>query len=122
MDILQSHLEAYKVVCTELEPLQTQLKELQEQVKQRLAKQAELEKSIDAEMQNIGEQKVFMWNFAVSYRKSSALKVFDETLIPAQFFVNVPKRLDTEIKKAIQNGELIAGAEIEERQNLQIKF
>jgi Tfp pilus assembly protein FimV len=122
MNTLQSYLENYKVLFLELEPLQTQLKELQEQVKQKLAKQAELETAIDAEMQNLGEQKIFMCGFSVSYRKSSALKVFDETLIPEQFFVQVPKRLDSEIKKAIQNGELIPGAEIEERQNIQIKM
>lgn len=122
MQKLQEALEAYKVATNELTTLQDQLKPLQENAKELQKKIAEYEQEIDAEMQKIPEKKIFLWFFSVSYTKSSGLKVFDETLIPAKYFVSVPKRLDAEIKKAIQNGEMIAGAIIEQRQNLQIKM
>jgi uncharacterized protein YdiU (UPF0061 family) len=122
MEKLHEALEAYKVATNELTTLQEKLKPLQENAKELQKKIAEYEQEIDAEMQNIPNKKIGLWGFTVSYRKSSALKVFDETLLPAHFFVNVPKRLDAEIKKAIQNGEQVAGAEIEERENLQIKI
>ena len=59
----------------------------------------------------------------LSYRKSEAVVLVDETLIPTEFkkekvSVSIDK---TEIKKALKEGEEIPWAVIETRQNLQIK-
>lgn len=59
----------------------------------------------------------------LSYRKSEAVVFTDEALIPAEYkkeklTISVDK---TEIKKAIKAGAEVPGAEIEVRQNLQIK-
>lgn len=61
--------------------------------------------------------------FKASFRKSKAVDVFDESQIPAEFMRErvtvVPDK--TAIRKAIESGQEVAGAKIEERQNLQIK-
>lgn len=59
----------------------------------------------------------------LSYRKSEAVVLVDETLIPTEFkkekvSVSIDK---TEIKKALKEGKEIPWAVIEARQNLQIK-
>lgn len=59
----------------------------------------------------------------LSYRKSEAVVFTDEALIPSEYkkeklTISVDK---TEIKKAIKAGAEVPGAEIEVRQNLQIK-
>ena len=59
----------------------------------------------------------------LSYRKSEAVVLVDETLIPTEFkkekvSVSIDK---TEIKKALKEGKEIPWAVIETRQNLQIK-
>ena len=59
----------------------------------------------------------------LSYRKSEAVVLVDETLIPTEFkkekvSISIDK---TEIKKALKEGKEIPWAVIETRQNLQIK-
>lgn len=59
----------------------------------------------------------------ITFKKSYKLNVFDENVIPKNFFKEqvVVKRDDISIKNAIKNGEIISGAEIETRYNIQIK-
>lgn len=58
----------------------------------------------------------------ISYRKSSALNIIDEYLIPEKFLIKQEPKIDkVAIRTAIKNGENVAGAEIVERQNIQIK-
>lgn len=59
---------------------------------------------------------------SVTYRKSTALNIIDEYALPAKFFIPQPPKVDkTAIKAAIKSGEEVLGAEIVERQNIQIK-
>lgn len=63
--------------------------------------------------------------FILSYRKSDAVVIEDETLIPTEYMKTpeppLPKPDKTAIKEAIKGGAEIPGAIIETRQNLQIK-
>lgn len=61
--------------------------------------------------------------FRSSFRKSKAVDVFDEAQIPAGFMRETVKIEPdkTAIRKAIESGQEVAGAKIEERQSLQIK-
>lgn len=63
--------------------------------------------------------------FVVSYRKSDAVIIEDETRIPSEFMKTpeppAPKPDKTAIKEAIKGGAVIPGASIETRNNLQIK-
>lgn len=59
---------------------------------------------------------------AISYRKSEAVEVASEASIPDEFRIPQPDKIDkTGIKKALKDGAVIVGAQIVERQNIQIK-
>jgi len=61
--------------------------------------------------------------FTLSLRKSKSVEIIDSELIPQQFkTVKTTETINkTEIKKAIESGEIVSGATIKENQNLQIK-
>lgn len=67
-------------------------------------------------------QKMKEAEFTVSYRKSEAVEVADEAAVPDEFRIPQPDKIDrAALKAALKNGAVIAGAQIVERQNIQIK-
>ena len=60
---------------------------------------------------------------AISFRKSLEVVPYDETLIPKEFMrEKITYEPDKKaIKEAIQDGEIIEGARLEEKLNIQIK-
>ena len=67
-------------------------------------------------------QKMKEAEFSISYRKSEAVEVADETAVPDEFRIPQPDKIDrAALKAALKNGAVIAGAQIVERQNIQIK-
>ena len=60
-----------------------------------------------------GQDKVKAGTFAVSIGTSKATNILDETLIPAEYKTPQPDKIDkTAIKKAIESGIAVNGAEI----------
>ena len=67
-------------------------------------------------------QKMKEPEFSISYRKSEAVEVADEVAVPDEFRIPQPDKIDrAALKAALKNGAVIAGAQIVERQNIQIK-
>ena len=67
-------------------------------------------------------EKVTGTDFAISWRKSTAVNVLDEKALPPTFLVPQPPKVDkTSISKALKAGETVTGAELVERQNMTIK-
>lgn len=58
---------------------------------------------------------------SVSYRKSSSVEVTDEAALDDKFFKIEKKVSKTAIKEAIEAGETVKGAHIEEKQGMIIK-
>lgn len=72
-------------------------------------------------MESFGDTKLETPRVALSFRKSVAVEIEDEALIP-QVWVNYKRSIDKAgIKKALKSGEFVNGAQLVERQNLQIK-
>ncbi len=73
----------------------------------------------------IAGQKYSTPRMQIGWRKSQSCKIIDENAIPDKFVkVEVVKTLSidkTAIKKAINSGEVVAGAVVVEKQNVQIK-
>ena len=70
----------------------------------------------------LGGQKMKEAEFTISYRKSEAVEVADEAAVPDEFRIPQPDKIDrAALKAALKNGAVIAGAQIVERQNIQIK-
>lgn len=59
----------------------------------------------------------------ISFRKSTQVNIFDEKALPEAFVTEVitTKADKTAIKKAIQSGVVVTGAELLENRNIQIK-
>ena len=89
------------------------------------ARNQELKHYLARNMQATGitEIKADDGTFKASFRKSKAVEILDEAQIPAEFMRETVKIEPdkTAIKKAIESGREVAGAKIEERQNLQIR-
>lgn len=82
-----------------------------------------LKEYVEFEMNGIGLNKIEGKLFKISFRKSKAVKILDETKIPKEFInVKTTETISkTELSKALKNGEIIEGAELIENRSLQIK-
>lgn len=59
---------------------------------------------------------------SVSFRKSEAVKIVDESVIPRKWFIKQEPKLDKAgIKAALKSNTKVRGAELETKQNIQIK-
>lgn len=73
-------------------------------------------------MQSFGDTKLETPRVALSFRKSTTVEVFDADKLPEDYWKHPePKPDKTAIKQAIKAGWSVPGAELVERQNLQIK-
>ena len=69
-----------------------------------------------------GQDKVKAGTFAVGIGTSKATNIVDESLIPAEFKTPQPDKIDkTAIKKAIESGLNVAGAEIIINESVRIR-
>ena len=70
----------------------------------------------------LGGKKMKEAEFSVSFRKSEVVEVADEAAVPGEFRIPQPDKIDrAALKTALKNGAVVAGAQIVERQNIQIK-
>lgn len=92
-------------------------------LKHKVTKSRELLKNrLSESMQHFGIEKIESPTLKLSFRKSKAVEILDEKLIPAAYLNQPPPKPDkTAIKEAIVSGLEVPGAAITERQNLQIK-
>lgn len=81
-----------------------------------------LKKSLDNFLTASGQEQLKAGVFTVSKRKSTAVHIIDEDKLPDEFLVAQKPKADlTAIKTAIKEGKVVPGAEIEERENIQIR-
>ena len=72
-----------------------------------------MKESLLAFLKASGQDKVKAGTFAVSIGTSKATNILDEALIPTEYKTPQPDKIDkTAIKKAIESGLTVAGAEI----------
>ena len=81
-----------------------------------------LKESMKMALEIFGESKKID-TFTLSLRKSKSVEIIDAELIPEAYrVVKTTETINkTEIKKAIESGEIVSGATIKENNNLQIK-
>ncbi|MEI9966198.1 MAG: siphovirus Gp157 family protein [Candidatus Moraniibacteriota bacterium] len=74
-------------------------------------------------MQRNGIKKVETDIAKLSFRESKTVEIDNIALLPERFVVTKTSRTPDKkaIKEALENGEEVSGARIEEHQNLQIK-
>lgn len=72
-------------------------------------------------MTAFGDTRIETPRCVVSFRKSQAVEIEDEALIPSSWITYKPSINKAGIKKALRAGDFVHGAQLVERQNLQIK-
>ena len=96
-------------------------KKLADRAKRKKSRAESLRKYITNSMITAGEFEVETLRVALSFRKSEAVEIPDESVISHKY-CNVTYKPDKKaIKEAIKNGQRVRGAALVENQNLQIK-
>lgn len=67
-------------------------------------------------------EKVKDKEYSISWRKSESVNITDESLLPIAFLVPQKPKIDkADMKVALKNGAVVPGAELVEKNNIQIK-
>lgn len=80
-----------------------------------------LKENISAAMKQFEVEKIESDLIKLSFRKSEAVEVFDESLLQERYYKYSPSIDKTAIKTAIKAGEDVQGARIVSNSNLQVK-
>ena len=88
-----------------------------------VAKVKRMKEYVKGCMDMAGEKRLETPRVVLSQRKSTYLEVEDDMMVPEDYktIEEVVKVDKDAIKKAIKNGEQVAGCELKERMNLQVK-
>lgn len=94
-----------------------------EGIRRRANKGGEMLKNrLAAAMNEFGIERLVHDTVTISFRKSEAVEITDERLLPPEYLIQGPTYPGkTRIKEAIKAGKEVPGAELVQRQNLQIK-
>ena len=109
---------AYKNFSAEANALGEQKKSFAEREKAALNKAERCRKLLE---RGLAGQKMETPMVAVSYRKSTAVEITDLDALPFAYTVTEIKPDKERITDALKNGETVPGAELVERNNIQIK-
>lgn len=104
--------------------IDAEIKRLQAMKTAATKRQEWFEAQLAGAMNQFGIEKIDTPTLKISFRKSEAVEVADETLLPESVKEEVPaswKVSKTKIKEAIKAGNEVPGASLVTRQNLQIK-
>lgn len=123
----QDKIENLACMCKEYEAEAAAIKveeaHLNERRKRKERAAARLKEWIKENMQRFGDSKIETARVALSLRKSTAVEITDESRLPADYYKQVIEyRPDKAgIKRAIECGRVIPGAELRENKNLVIR-
>ena len=125
-DILKWYLEDRANRKARVDMLKSEIERITKLVNSEEKRMARAENLIGRLFERVYEGKpINVGTFILSYRKSDAVVIEDESRIPPEYMKTpeppLPKPDKTAIKEAIKGGAEIPGAIIETRQNLQIK-
>lgn len=113
-------IENYKSDISGIDEAIARLKARKERAEKNIDR---MKTALDGFMQATKKDKVKTQLFTVSYRKSKSVEILNESLIPKEFIkVKTEESPDkTAIKKVLSEGGTIAGCQLKENKNIQIK-
>jgi hypothetical protein len=116
---MENVVKAFKNEAALSDMIRGELKALQQRIKSHDSAAEWLKKYLGNFVKE-GEKREFSCG-KISWRKSSPVIIDDLKAIPEQYIKVEYSAMKTEIKEAIEKGETITGAHIEQKQNIQIK-
>lgn len=120
-DKLESVALYIKSLDAEASAIRAEEKALAERRSIKEKKVERLRSYLSYSMECFGDRKLETPRVAIGFRKSEAVEIEDEALIPQNWIRYKPSIDRAGIKKALKAGEYVHGAQLVERQNLQIK-
>ena len=108
---------------SDITAIDEEIKRLQDLKKYKKNQVESLKNYVAYAMETAQKEKLETDIFKIWFRKSKAVEILEEDKIPEDFteIVEVKKIDKTELKKALQAGQEIEGAQLVQRKNLQIK-
>lgn len=113
--------EYYRQLASDEAAIDEEIKRLQALKKKAQARIQFVETTISDAMQIAGISKIETPTVKLSFWSSSSVKITEEFLIPPSFFLVKTEIDKAKIRKTLLAGEEVEGAELEHKQNLQIK-
>ncbi len=125
-EILQWYLQDRANRKARSEMIESEIKRLSSQLSRESKAIDRSEHLIERAFERVYEGKAMnIGTFTLSYRKSEAVSITDENIIPSEYLKTpehqLPKPDKTLIKSELKDGKTIPGVTLEVRQNLQIK-
>lgn len=117
-----AYVAVIKSLDSEVEIIESEIKRLTALKKARNSIISNLKDRLSNAMQQYGIDEIKTELVKINFRKSKSVNIYDESILPDNCkIVTVSTISKTELKKRIDAGEKIAGVEIVENLNLQIK-
>lgn len=122
---IASKLEGYAMVIKNIESdiagIKAEEKRLADRRKAMEANVDRMKQAMQDALLTVEGNRLKTDKFTFSFRKSTVVKVEDETLIPPQFIRTKSEVIKMDIAKLLKDGAQIPGASLVENQSLQIK-
>jgi hypothetical protein len=119
---IESYCQVIKELKGDLEKFKTESDRLTARMKTAKNSIDRMNDSLLSFLRASGQSKVKAGTFTVSIGTSKATNILDESLIPTEFKTPQPDKIDkTAIKKAIESGSAVAGAEIIINESVRIR-
>jgi hypothetical protein len=106
---------------SQMDAVDAEIKRLQAIKKTRQRLEEKLKERILNTMLILGKDRIEADTITFSIRKSEAVEILDEAYVPNEYKIYEPKINKLQIKAALKEGQLVAGAHLITNQNLQIK-
>ena len=101
--------------------IKAEIKRLKEREKAMTNNINRMKEAMEMLIREVKGQRLTTSHFTFSFRKSTAVQIDDISLIPMDYIKTETSVMKTDIKKALENGEQVAGASLVENQSLSIR-
>ena len=124
-DDMKTKLDSYAIIIRNFEAENMALKDERDRLNARIKSNEKgierMKKAVTDALMTVEGNRLKTTKFTFGFRKSTQVKIDDETVIPPQFLAAEVKVLKKDIAQAIKNGVEVDGAKLVENKSLSIR-
>lgn len=117
----ENYAKLIKCLDADNDGIQKEIKRLQKAKKANENLTNRLKANMDESLKAVGSDKLKCGTFTFSYRKTKSVEILDLNALPSDYKAIEYKPDKNAIKKAINDGEAVAGAALVEKNTLQLR-
>lgn len=117
----ENYAKLIKCLDADNDAIQKEIKRLQKAKKANENLANRLKANMDESLKAVGSDKLKCGTFTFSYRKTKSVEILDLDALPSDYKAIEYKPDKNAIKKAINDGEAVAGAALVEKNTLQLR-